>query len=161
MKSLKWLLISSLAVSYVMVGSGSKTIHAEHNNIEFIQIKEGETIPLYKLKGTSLEGKEVKIIGDKLFVDGQKRAAGAIAVFIAGILAGYFIDGILIYTTGYSGGELCAQGLTALKNFGNRNASKVYFNTNKSTYVYSYITKDGQQCTRAPSGTQYVCAYSG
>ena len=49
MKSLKWLLISSLAVSYVMVGSGSKTIHAEHNNIEFIQIKEGETIPLYKL----------------------------------------------------------------------------------------------------------------
>ena len=62
MKSLKWLLISSLAVSYVMVGSGSKTIHAEHNNIEFIQIKEGETIPLYKLKGTSLEGKEVKII---------------------------------------------------------------------------------------------------
>ena len=116
MKSLKWLLISSLAVSYVMVGSGSKTIHAEHNNIEFIQIKEGETIPLYKLKGTSLEGKEVKIIGDKLFVDGQKRAAGAIAVFIAGILAGY---------------------------------------------VYSYITKDGQQCTRTPSGTQYVCAYSG
>ena len=137
MKSLKWLLISSLAVSYVMVGSGSKTIHAEHNNIEFIQIKEGETIPLYKLKGTSLEGKEVRI------------------------LAGYFIDGILIYTTGYSGGELCAQGLTALKNFGNRNASKVYFNTNKSTYVYSYITKDGQQCTRTPSGTQYVCAYSG
>lgn len=110
MKSLKWLLISSLAVSYVMVGSGSKTIHAEHNNIEFIQIKEGETIPLYKF---------------------------------------------------YSGGELCAQGLTALKNFGNRNASKVYFNTNKSTYVYSYITKDGQQCTRTPSGTQYVCAYSG
>ena len=66
MKSLKWLLISSLAVSYVMVGSGSKTIHAEHNNIEFIQIKEGETIPLYKLKGTSLEGKEVKIIGEQL-----------------------------------------------------------------------------------------------
>ena len=71
------------------------------------------------------------------------------------------VQGILIYTTGYSGGELCAQGLTALKNFGNRNASKVYFNTNKSTYVYSYITKDGQQCTRTPSGTQYVCAYSG
>ena len=81
MKSLKWLLISSLAVSYVMVGSGSKTIHAEHNNIEFIQIKEGETIPLYKLKGTSLEGKEVKIIGDKLFVDGQNAAGSNCSVY--------------------------------------------------------------------------------
>lgn len=38
-------------------------------------------------------------------------AIGGIAVFVAGILAGYVIDGVLIYTTNVSGGEWVAKAI--------------------------------------------------
>ena len=42
---------------------------------------------------------------------------GAVAVFVLGILAGYVIDGIFIYTTGYSGGELADALIRKIENF--------------------------------------------
>lgn len=119
-------------------------------------------VPNSELIGTSLEGKSVLVTHDKVFVDGQDiaRVPGtAVAVFIAGILAGYLIDGVLIYTTDYSGGELVAAGIQALNRAYNayRNMVTAYFaNTSK---LKSFKTSDGNECVPAPSGTYYNCKF--
>lgn len=59
------------------------------------------------------KGSTIKFEGDDMYID---KDLGACAIFIGEILAGYLIDGVLIYTTGYSGGELFSQGLQALYN---------------------------------------------
>lgn len=119
-------------------------------------------VPNSELIGTSLEGKSVLVTYDKVFVDGQDvtRGAGtAVAVFIAGILAGYLIDGVLIYTTDYSGGELVAAGIQALNKAYNayKNMVTAYF-ANTST-LKSFKTSDGNECVPSPSGTYYNCKF--
>lgn len=91
----------------------------------------------------------------------DESAALSVTVFIAGILAGYLIDGVLIYYTGYSGGELCAQGLQALESLTARNSqiTQAYFNSVNSNYVDVYHTSDGNECIRT-SGLTYACKYS-
>lgn len=50
--------------------------------------------------------------------DGEVQAAGpivGIAVFLAGVLVGYVVDGVVIYATGQSGGEWVATALNYFK----------------------------------------------
>lgn len=116
------------------------------------------------LSGTSLEGSQIKVVGDEIYIDNQniKSVAGTVAVFVGQLLIGYLIDGIIIYTTGYSGDELCAKGIEALVNLVSRNVNitDAYFTSTNSTYVSSYITKNGQQCVRNKTGNSYICSYS-
>lgn len=90
------------------------------------------------------------------------RSATAVAVYIANILAAYFIDGVLINVTGYSGGELCAEGLNALTRLTAENSkiTQAYFNSVNSAYVDAYSTSDGNECVRT-TGTTYACKYGG
>lgn len=45
----------------------------------------------------------------------QPQAAG-VAIFFAGVLVGYIVDGAVIYTTGYSAGYWAAQGIGHVHN---------------------------------------------
>lgn len=47
-------------------------------------------------------------VGESELSLNEPRSAAAVAVFVGGILVGYVIDGIFIYATGHSAGELSA-----------------------------------------------------
>ncbi len=91
----------------------------------------------------------------------SERSIGAVAVFIGGILAGYLVDGVLIYATGYSGGQLVSNALHSLMNavgsFSNMN--NAYFTTHTSL-LNSFTTTNGNQCIVSASGTQFTCLFS-
>ncbi len=116
------------------------------------------TIPQAKLKGTNLEGKVVTIEDDVLYVDGARSAT--VTVYIAGVLAGWLIDGVLIYSTGYSGAQLLAAGINSLVRAWNsyQNMTVAYFNSYNS-YLSSFTLSNGNQCV-ATSATTYACMYS-
>lgn len=164
MKTINMLLITALLTGYFPKISTSfaandkidSSTAYKSTNVDTVKISESALI------GTRFEGHKVEIKNGVVYMD-DKSVAIAVLVFIAGIEAGYIVDGVLIYSTGYSGGELFAQGLTNLRAFLNRNANvkTVYLDNRFSTTVRSYITKSGQQCTMNNSGTSYVCAFLG
>lgn len=88
-------------------------------------------------------------------VDSEEVINSSVVVFIAGILAGYVVDGVLIYTTGYSGGELCAAGLNALTQLTAQNSqiTQAYFNSINSNYVDGYTMSNGNECIRTSGST--------
>lgn len=162
MKLLQIVLAGSI-LSTALLGSGVKAndnLKSNEENIKVVYADEGTPIPQSQLKGTELEGKNVVIKNNQLYVEG--RLIAEVAVFVAGILAGYLVDGIIIYNTGYSGGELVANGVKALKNLVARNSriTQAYFKSAKSTSVNSYKTSDGNECVLSSSGKTYICKYS-
>lgn len=56
--------------------------------------------------------------------------AGAVLIFVAGIVVGYFIDGVIVYNTGHSAAELTAKGIKKIKAYIKKhpNVKKVYYN---------------------------------
>lgn len=68
-------------------------------------------------------------------------SSGAVAVFVLGILAGYVIDGIFIYTTGYSGGELADALIRKIENF-----------VKYGTFRSAYVDKNGNLTGSSTSG---------
>ena len=61
--------------------------------------------------------------GDEIIVQ-PNEVATSVLVFIGGILAGYIIDGVLIKTTGMSGGEWVAKALSFHKK--DRSCTNIY-----------------------------------
>ncbi|EAF9011745.1 hypothetical protein AX805_12935 [Listeria monocytogenes] len=59
---------------------------------------------------------------------------GGIAIFVGGILAGYIVDGVIIYATGQPSAEWIARGMRAAQNYLSKNPK------HKSTV---HVTKDG------------------
>lgn len=59
---------------------------------------------------------------------------GGIAIFVVGILAGYIVDGVIIYATGQPSAEWIARGMRATQNYLSKNPK------HKSTV---HVTKDG------------------
>ncbi|OCK15544.1 hypothetical protein A8L52_11535 [Enterococcus faecalis] len=59
---------------------------------------------------------------------------GGIAIFVVGILAGYIVDGVIIYATGQPSAEWIARGMRAAQNYLSKNPK------HKSTV---HVTKDG------------------
>lgn len=64
---------------------------------------------------------------------GTQAAPVGVIVFVAGILAGYVIDGVFIYKTGYSGGELTSMAIQKIVNHAK----------NRSGGTTIYVDKDG------------------
>lgn len=163
MKTINILLISALFTNIIPTFTTSYNINDKSNSTQSSEqlIFDYIVIPRNELIGTKFEGHTIEIKSGIAYMDG-KSIIGTILVFIGGIVAGYLVDGVLLYTTGYSGGELVAQGLASLNAFCNRNANlkTVYLDNRYSTSVRSYITKSGQQCTLNNSGSSYNCAYS-
>lgn len=78
--------------------------------------------------GYNIEGQEVK--------DGKVRTQAAqVIVFVAGIAAGYIVDGVLIRYTGRSGGEWVAQALDFHKK--NKKCSNIMVTKKGNTYCHS------------------------
>lgn len=120
----------------------------EHQNVTFTK---------KQLRETKFKNDTVQIIDNQFYVN-NTRSAG-VTIFIAGILAGYLIDGAIIYATGYSGGQLTANAISSLKSAWNsyRNMTTAYFSSYNS-YLNSFTTSNGNECYR--SGSKYVCKYS-
>lgn len=158
----------SCILSLFMVFSMTVSGYAMENqniesDIDIITIDADNTedpivVPQKKLKNTNLEGKEVIIEDGKVYVNGTRSAS--VAVYIAGVLAGWLIDGALIYYTGYSGAQLLAMGVNSLVNAWNtyRNMTEAYFNS-YNTYLSSFKLSNGNQCV-ATSATTYACMFS-
>ncbi len=107
------------------------------------------------------ERSDTNSVSNEVDTNQKSPRIGTVTVFIAGILAGYLVDGVLIYYTGYSGGQLCAQGLQALENLTAKNSqiTQAYFNSVNSNYVDVYTTSTGNECVRTV-GLTYACKYS-
>ena len=62
----------------------------------------------------------------------ERRSASGVAIFVLGILVGYVVDGVLIYSTGYSAGQLTSQVISKIVRAANRapQGSKLHFNSN-------------------------------
>lgn len=68
--------------------------------------------------------------------DAEIRLAGAgVAVFVAGILIGFVVDGVIIYTTGHSAGELTASAIDKIVKFVKNNPQYTYVTYNPGTGV--------------------------
>lgn len=154
---MKLVLVLSLIVCCLSLSNVSS-----NKNTAIVYANENVRLSTNDLSGTRLEGSQIKVVGDEIYIDNQniKSVASTVAIYIGGQLIGYLIEGIIIYASGYSGGELCAKGIEALVNLVSRtiNITKAYFTSTNSTYVSSYITKNGQQCVRNKTGNSYVCS---
>ena len=84
---------------------------------------------------------------------------GGILIFLAGIVIGYFIDGVIVYYSGHSAAEWTAAGLTSVKNFCNRNANLKSV-ASDGQYVLGYSTLGGQECVRPNPKASWVCKFS-
>lgn len=130
-----------------------------------VKLNENGFVPKESLIGTKYEGCEIQEIDGELYLieeNGEKRSIKKVAVYIAGILAGYVIDDTLVYLTGYNGREIYDSAVRntvmILKN--KPNINKVNFYSASSQYPDSYSITTGQQCVRQKNGPNYVCAYS-
>lgn len=148
----------SIALVLLFVDFANTNKVKASEEVTFIYFDENQIVPISDLDGTSLENKNVEIKDNMVYVN-EERAVGTVTVFIAGILAGFLVDGVLIYTTGYTGGELSAAGISALVNiWRNHNATTAYFSSKNSTNVSSFINTSGATCV--PRGNVYACSYS-
>ena len=89
----------------------------------------------------------------------QRSAAGAVLVFVAGILVAQLVDGVLIHETGQSGAEWVADFMTWIES--HYDAEEVYMEKSGKNYIVKrYLTVDGNECVKAASGSGYICKYS-
>lgn len=112
-----------------------------------------------ELMGTKFQGKQmvyfdgVAYISDPFSQVEQDRAAG-IAIFIGGILVGYLIDGVVLYTTGYTGAELTATAISSLVDAIreiNDSIAEAYYASYMSR-VNRVVTRSGRDCVAAGGG---------
>lgn len=104
---------------------------------------------------------DYKAIDSVLAYDDNSRAASSIVVFFGGIIIGYVIDGVFIYSTGHSVGELVESAIVKIEQFVNRNNPNYLASvTTNGTNVIGYSTLGGQECYRANPNVNWVCNYS-
>lgn len=77
-----------------------QNLSCEQSTFNYVEISKNDLI------GTKYEGHKIEIKNGVAYMD-DKSLAIAVLVFI-GSIAGYLVEGVLLYTTGYSGGELLA-----------------------------------------------------
>lgn len=96
----------------------------------------------------------VAYITDLNSVEPESVTAAGVAIFIAGILAGYLIDGVIIYTTGYSGGQLTSSAIASLVDAAKElkdTIAEAFFPSNTSN-VSRVVTRSGRDCVAAGGG---------
>lgn len=118
-------------------------------------------IPSSELEGTKLEGKTVTVTSSEIYVDGvnSTMAVGTVLIFIGGILAGWLLDGAVIYATGYSGAHLASIAISSLMSAHGRytDMAQAYF-ANANSRIQSFTTRSGNQCVATSSGT-FACKF--
>ena len=116
-----------------------------------------------RLIGTSLEGKDVFVRDDDIYVNGAR--SYSVKIDVGGILVAFLIDGMILYATGYSGAYFAAQAIAAILAFavaqpvGTLIIVIALLTLNSST-VNSYKTNTGNECYLAPFGNGYYCKFS-
>ena len=68
-----------------------------------------------RLIGTSLEGKDVFVRDDDIYVNGAR--SYSVKIDVGGILVAFLIDGMILYATGYSGEYFAAQAIASIVAF--------------------------------------------
>lgn len=116
------------------------------------------------LVGTSLENKQVVVKQNHVYVDGVLKE-DAVTISIKGYVIASLIDGVVYYVTGYSGGALAAQAISAIVALvaahpGGAIIVAVMLLTLTSSTVQSYKTNTGNECVLAPGGRTYLCKFS-
>ncbi|MXQ72932.1 hypothetical protein GSF08_03135 [Clostridiaceae bacterium DONG20-135] len=95
--------------------------------------------------------------------DATPRSASGVAVFIAGIVVCWIIDGIVKWKTNHTPADFVAGGLQAVEDFvkvnhtSKRRLTKVI---SDRRYVIGYTTSSGQQCYRANPNQNWSCLNS-
>lgn len=169
--------IVSILLALLMAFTGTLSIQANEresiNDMKITHTFAEDNIILSKdaykerpenLVGTKLEGKEVIITHDGVYIDGE-RSRESVAVFVAGTLIGYFMDGAVKYVTGYYGAELAYVAIKAIASVVAAHpvgavVVTVMLLSLAASSVQSYKTSDGNKCVLAPSGRNYLCKLS-
>jgi len=64
----------------------------------------------------------------------EPNSAGAVAVFVLGVLTGYIVDGVLIYETGKSAGQWVADALSYFSTYRGR-VKEIFCNSTRVNYI--------------------------
>lgn len=86
------------------------------------------------------------------------RALSTIIIFVTGVVIGYVVDGVLIYETGYSGGQWVSYGLNALEEWRQgfwKGAAQYHMDS--VTKKVSYAKNSAGCVLGTPQGTIYYC----
>lgn len=151
---------SDAPVTNVMLETNIKHIKAEDNYI----LSDGSyLVDMSSLVGTELEGKVVVVTENGIYADGK--ILESIAVIVAGKFVCDFIDGALIYATGYAGPKLAAMAINAIVTLVSAHPAGFFALVALAAFtaavVMSYETTSGNECVLNPSGNGgYVCKYS-
>ena len=88
---------------------------------------------------TEIEQNNVVLETQNIDLEFVKPASvSGVLIFLGGILVGYLIDGVIVYTTGHSAAEWTAQGIGAIMNWGTIPGVKsVYFSDRGNLFNYA------------------------
>ncbi len=171
MKKFKVLLISIamiLAVTTSVYAQPESLVEKTENNrittVDYSQIKNNQSKINSLVQGTSLASNNIiNFYASQAEITG----VGDIVIWVAGKIAGYIVDGVIIAATGSGGAQLAANIITAVSSFiathpvlvATGVLVAVYLLASSSVTVNSYKTTSGNECYLAPSGNGYNCVY--
>ena len=149
---MKKILLSAICVSTLL--TSTTCIHASdkpvtvstetHSNYHVFTEEE--------LRDTPYEGKKVVYFDGTVYINGSKLKS--VAVFIARVLIGTIVNGVLICVSGHDANELSASAMQSLIKTAsdiNEEIVSAYFPTGNSA-VSSVRTRSGRDCVAAPGG---------
>ena len=113
------------------------------------------------LVGTELEGKTVLVTEHGIYADGK--IWDEIAIYVRNKLIGYFINGAIVYVSGYTGTQLATAAISAIVALVSAHPAGFFALMALAAFtaavVMSYETSTGNECILSPSGG-YTCKYS-
>lgn len=150
---------SDAPVTNVMLETNIKHIKAEDN----YTLSDGSyLVDMSTLVGTKLEGKVVVVTENGIYADGK--ILETIAVMVGTVLVGDFIEGAIMYATGYTGPQLAAVAINAIVTLVSAHPAGFFALVALAAFtaavVMSYETTSGNECVLNPSGHGYTCKYS-
>lgn len=117
--SLALLGFTSLPIN-VFASSNIEQENQAQENVQELQLETFPTIELNNNNYSKLENSGITAINTSI----EPYGLGPVAVFVAGILAAWIIDGVVVYATGISPSGWVAVGIQAAVNYYNTPAGK-------------------------------------
>lgn len=143
----------------VVVETNVKHIMAEDNLV----LEDGSYIVnSNSLVGTDMEGKVVIVKDNGVYVNGS--ILDDILIYVADKLVAHYIDGVILYVTGYTGSQLAAASVAAIVALVAAHPAGFFLLLALAAFtaavIMSYKTTSGNECVLNPSGHGYTCMYS-
>ncbi|PXX75191.1 hypothetical protein [Dielma fastidiosa] len=143
----------------MMLETNIKHIRAEDNYI----LSDGSyLVDMSTLVGTGLEGKVVVVTENGIYANGK--ILETIAVIVGTKVIGDFVEGAIVYVSGYTGPELATVAINAIVTLVSAHPAGFFALVALAAFtaavVMSYKTTSGNECVLNPSGHGYTCKYS-